>query len=52
MPRRSEGIKAGTHRPTRYAMHIKLKTGSHNAEETNAMIAKAEREEIELVFRN
>ncbi len=48
--RRSEGIKAGTRRPTRYAAHTKLSVGEHNAEKTNEMIAKAEQEEIELVF--
>jgi hypothetical protein len=34
--RRSERLKAGTRKPTRYAVHMKLRAGSHNAEEINA----------------
>ncbi len=43
-------MKEGTRQPSRYALHAKLKSGVHNAEEIYAMIDKAEREEIELVF--
>jgi hypothetical protein len=50
--RRSERLKGGMRKPSRYVVHTKLKSGAHNAEETNAMIERAEREEIELVFRD
>jgi hypothetical protein len=50
--RRSERLRARTRRPVRYAVHTKLKAGSHNDEEINTMIAKAEKEEIELVFQD
>jgi hypothetical protein len=50
--RRSERLKGGTRKPSRYVVYTKLKSGAHNAEETNAMIERAEREEIELVFRD
>jgi hypothetical protein len=50
--RRSACLKAGVRKPVRYAMHMKLKKGPHNDEATNEQIAKAEREELELVFRD
>lgn len=50
--RRSVRIKAGVRKPVRYAMHTKLKKGEHNDEDTNMLIAKAERVEIELVFKD
>jgi hypothetical protein len=50
--RRSERLRAGTRKPARYAMHAKLKAGSHNNEETNTMISRAEKEEIKLVFQD
>jgi hypothetical protein len=33
-------------------MHTKVRKGTHNNEIANALIAKAERKEIELVFRH
>jgi hypothetical protein len=38
--RRSEQIREGTKKPSRYAMHTKLWRGLHNNETTNAMIAQ------------
>jgi hypothetical protein len=48
--RRSERLRAGTRRPVRYAAHTKLKTGLHNNEEINTMIATAEKEERTNIF--
>jgi hypothetical protein len=40
--RRSERIKTGVRKPTRYVAHTKLKAGLQNMQETNVMIKRAE----------
>jgi hypothetical protein len=52
MVRRSARIKAGVKKPARYAMHTKLKRGTHNDEATNEQIEVAEKAEIQIVFKD
>jgi hypothetical protein len=52
MARRSVCIRAGVKKPARYAMHTKLKRGTHNDEATNEQIKAAEKAEIQLVFKD
>jgi hypothetical protein len=52
MIRRSARIRAGTKKPARYAMHTKLRGGSHNDDATNEQIKAAEKAEIQLVFQD
>jgi acyl-CoA hydrolase len=52
MARRSACIRAGVKKPARYAMHTKLKRGTHNDEATNEQIKAAEKAEIQLVFKD
>jgi hypothetical protein len=46
MVRRSARIRAGTKKPARYAMHKKLRGGSHNDDAMNEQIKAAEKAEI------
>jgi hypothetical protein len=51
--RRSERIKQGVFKPTRYAAAtVKLREGGHNAEEKNARIKAAKMAEIKQVFED